>query len=96
MKENHSAAPEKFARIAQILGESTDGMSQGEAAELSVGAVEKLCRDCGVPTRLGEVDVPPHAIPELAEAAFKLERLLSCNPKKLTLEDIERIYRAAA
>ena len=32
MKENHAAAPEKFARIAQILGESTDGMSQGEAA----------------------------------------------------------------
>ena len=96
MKENHSAAPEKFARIAQILGESTDGISQAEAAELSVGAVEKLCRDCGVPTRLGEVDVPPHAIPELAEAAFKLERLLNCNPKELTLEDIERIYRAAA
>ena len=96
MKENYGAAPEKFARIAQILGESTDGMSPAEAAELSVGAVEKLCRDCGVPTRLGEVDVPAHAIPELAEAAFRLERLLHCNPKEFTLEDIERIYRAAA
>ena len=58
--------------------------------------VERLCRDCGTPTRLGEVDVPAHAIPELAEAAFRLERLLSCNPRELTLEDIERIYRAAA
>lgn len=96
MRENHAAAPEKFARIARILGESTDDMSPTEAAALSVGAVEKLCRDCGVPIRLSEVDVPAHAIPELAEAAFKLERLLSCNPRELTLEDIERIYRAAA
>ncbi len=96
VKENHAAAPEKFARIAEILGAPTEGASTEEAAALSVGAVEKLCRDCGVPTRLGEVDVPAHAIPELAEAAFKLDRLLGCNPRELTLEDIERIYRAAA
>lgn len=96
MRENYAAAPEKFARIAHILGAPTEGLPQEEAAALSVGAVERLCRDCGVPTRLAEVNVPAHAIPELAEAAFKLERLLSCNPRELALEDIERIYRAAA
>ena len=62
-----------------------------------VGAVERLCKDCGVPTQLSEVDVPAHVIPELAEAAFETQqRLLGFNPKKLTLEDIEKIYRAAA
>lgn len=96
VRENHAAAPEKFARVAELLGESIEGISRDAAAALSVGAVERLCRDCGTPTRLGEVDVPAHAIPELAEAAFRLERLLSCNPRELTLEDIERIYRAAA
>jgi len=34
---------------------------------------------------------------ELAEAAFKTQqRLLGFNPRKLTQEDIEAIYRAAA
>jgi len=59
--------------------------------------LERLCRDCGVPTRLSEVGVPAHVIPELAEAAFKTQqRLLGFNPRKLTQEDIEAIYRAAA
>ncbi len=91
-----AAAPEKFARVAQILGEDTSGLSAGDAAERAVGAVERLCRDCGVPTRLSEVDVPAHVIPELAEAAHKLDRLLDGGPKKPTLEEIEAIYRAAA
>ncbi|MFQ5894097.1 MAG: iron-containing alcohol dehydrogenase [Nitrospinota bacterium] len=90
------AAPEKFARVAQILGEEVGGLSAEAAAGRAVGAVDRLCRDCGVPTRLAEVGVPAHAIPELAEAAAKLERLLNCNPRELTLEDIETIYRAAA
>lgn len=97
MRWNFEAAPAKFARIARILGEKTDGLAEREAAERSVGAVERLCRDCGVPTRLSEVGVPAHVIPELAEAAFSTQqRLLGFNPRKLTQEDIEAIYRAAA
>jgi alcohol dehydrogenase class IV len=97
MKVNYSSNPEKFARIAAILGEEIAGLPIEKAAERSVGAVERLCKDCGVPTQLSEVDVPAHVIPELAEAAFETQqRLLGFNPKKLTLEDIERIYRAAA
>ncbi len=96
MRWNCEAAPAKFARIARILGEETDGLPERRAAERAVGAVERLCKDCGVPTRLSEVGVPAHVIPELAEAAAKLERLLTNNPRKLTQEDIEAIYRAAA
>ncbi len=97
MRMNYPANPEKFARIAEILGEDTGGLSGEEAAGLSVEAVERLCQDCGTPTRLSEVDVPAHVIPELAEAAFETQqRLLGFNPKELSLEDIEKIYRAAA
>jgi len=97
VKVNYPANPKKFARIAQILGENTDGLPAEEAAELSVQAIKRLCQDCGVPTRLSEVDIPAHAIPELAEAAFTTQqRLLGFNPKELTLEDIEKIYRSAA
>jgi alcohol dehydrogenase class IV len=97
MKVNFPANPEKFAHIARILGEDVGSLSDEEAAERSVGAVERLCKDCGVPTRLSEVDVPAHVIPELAEAAFNTQqRLLGFNPKELSREDIEKIYRAAA
>lgn len=97
VKENYPASSRKFARIAQILGEDIGGLSEKVGAERSVEAVERLCKDCGVPTHLSEVDVPSHVIPELAEAAFTTQqRLLGFNPKELTQEDIERIYRAAA
>ncbi len=97
MKVNFPANPGKFAHIARILGEDAGGLPEEEAAGLSVGAVERLCKDCGVPTRLSEVDVPAHVIPELAEAAFNTQqRLLGFNPKELSREDIEKIYRAAA
>ena len=95
IKENYSSEIKKFAKIANILDENTLSFDEEKAAESTVGAVKKLCEDCGVPTRLSEVDIPAHAIPELAESAFKLERLLNCNPKQLTLEDIEKIYQSA-
>ena len=96
MAFNCSANPAKFARIARILGEDTDGLPLPEAAARSAPAVAKLCADCGVPTRLSEVEVPAHIIPELAEAAFQLKRLLDANPREITQENIESIYRAAA
>ncbi len=97
MKMNFPANPKKFAQIARILGEHVSELPDEEAAGRSVEAVERLCKDCGVPTRLSEVDVPVHVIPELAEAAFNTQqRLLGFNPKELSQEDIEKIYRAAA
>ena len=95
IKVNYSSEIKKFAKIANILDENTLSFDEEKAAESTVGAVKKLCEDCAVPTRLSEVDIPAHAIPELAESAFKLERLLNCNPKQLTLEDIEKIYQSA-
>ncbi|HJP13491.1 MAG TPA: iron-containing alcohol dehydrogenase [Nitrospinota bacterium] len=97
VKVNFPANPAKFARIARILGEDVGGLPDEEAAGRSVAAVERLCRDCGVPTRLSKVGVPAHVIPELAEAAFTTQqRLLGFNPRELSLEDIEKIYRAAS
>ncbi|WP_374652410.1 iron-containing alcohol dehydrogenase, partial [Rhizorhabdus sp.] len=42
MRFNHLANPRKFARIAEIFGEKTAGLSVEEAAALSVSAIEKL------------------------------------------------------
>jgi alcohol dehydrogenase len=39
--------------------------------------------------------IPERDIPEMAEDASKIERLLNNNPRKLTLKEIEQIYQAA-
>ncbi|MFQ6112220.1 MAG: iron-containing alcohol dehydrogenase, partial [Nitrospinota bacterium] len=87
---------EKYAMIAEAMGENIEGLSVREAAELSVEAVRCLCEDVGVPIRLKDVDIPESVIPELADAASTITRLLDLNPRKLTRDDIEAIYRQAA
>ncbi len=87
---------EKYTNIAEAIGENIEGLSLREAAELSVEAVRCLCEDVGVPMRLKDVDIPDSVIPELADAASTLTRLLDLNPRKLTRDDIEAIYRQAA
>lgn len=43
------ATPEKFAQIAQAMGESISGVSMAEAAQKAVESVKKLCRDIRIP-----------------------------------------------
>lgn len=96
MEFNYIADLEKFAAISEVLGEEVEGLSLREAAEASVNAVRTLCEDVGVPTTLRELNVDPSAIPELAEAASQITRLLDFNPRRMTKEDIIRVYERAA
>jgi len=85
----------KFAHIARLLGERTEGLSLRQAAIQAAKSVRSLEKDIGVPQRLREVNVPEEAIPELAAGAFTVTRILQNNPRHMTLEDIEAIYRQA-
>ncbi|MFQ5895908.1 MAG: iron-containing alcohol dehydrogenase [Nitrospinota bacterium] len=96
MEFNCVANLEKYARVAEAMGEWVGGLSPRDGAARSVVAVEQICRDVGVPGRLREVNVPEEAIPELAEAALRIKRLLDINPRRVTREDIESLYRRAA
>jgi len=44
---------------------------------------------------LGSLGIGEEAIPGMAEGAMKVTRLMRNNPKALTQEDCEAIYRAA-
>jgi alcohol dehydrogenase class IV len=83
----------KFAEIAELMGQPTEGLSTREAAEESVSAVMILAEDLNVPTTLSEFGVTAEHIPELAQGVMKVTRLLANNPRAMTLEDAERIYR---
>ena len=86
---------EKYARIAELMGENTEGCSPREAAEASVDACRQLAIDLGMNLRLRDFEIPESAIKEMAEAAMQVTRLMANNPRRVTQQDCEAIYRSA-
>ncbi len=58
MRYNMPARQREFGRIAQLLGEDTRGLSEAQAGERAVAAVERLNRAIGIPARLRELGAP--------------------------------------
>ena len=85
----------KYATIAQMLGVKTQGLSLQKAAEKGVEAYKALAKDIGIPLHLRDLGVPKEALEELAVATMDGTRLLANNPKKLTLDDVRRIWQNA-
>jgi alcohol dehydrogenase class IV len=83
----------KFADIAVLLGRKVDGLSDRDAAEESLEAIRTLAKDLEVPRKLSEFGVNEEQIPALAEGVMKVTRLLANNPRSLTQQDAEEIYR---
>lgn len=94
MEFNLVAAPERYARVAEALGvEPASGAVA--TARRGVERVRRLARECGVPQRLSDLGIPASSIPGMARAAMNVTRLLKNNPRELTVDDAEAIYRAA-
>jgi alcohol dehydrogenase class IV len=95
MRYNLSAREGEFARIAELLGEDTTGMSPTEAAEQAIVAVERLRGEIGIPTRLNALGVKEGQLRSFAEKAFEIKRILRVNPREVTVEALEGILREA-
>ena len=95
MSFNLSGNPEKFAVIAEVMGEVTENLPSREAAWLSVEAVKTLIENCGIYTTLEVLDIPRDSFPALAKVALTVARPLENNPRKLTLDDAVEIYEEA-
>jgi alcohol dehydrogenase class IV len=93
MEYNVFSCPEKFAKIAEAMGEKVEGLSVREAAILAVDLVQRLAKDLGVPQRLSDLGIPEPAIPGMAEEAMKVTRPLENNPRPVSLEEAVRIYQ---
>ena len=96
MEFNEMAVTEKFARIAEALGESIEGLSEREAARRAARAVHQLVVDVGLPHVLADVKISEDRIPALAEESFGNQRLLKNNPRSATAQDLARILESAA
>jgi alcohol dehydrogenase class IV len=93
MEFNRPACEWKFARIAEALGITSGSVAEKAAA--AVEAVKKLSADVGIPKRLRDINIPEDAISDMAAGAMKVTRLLNNNPREITHEDAEAIYRKA-
>ena len=80
----------RFPRPSDCL---TEDLTDRQAAEEGLEAIEELMIDLNLPLRLRDLKVPEEAIPGMAQGVMKVTRLLANNPRRITLEDAERIYR---
>lgn len=91
---NMIANPEKFADIAEFMGEKTEGLSTIEAAEKSIEAIFRLSSDVGIPKSLKEAGVKEEDIELMSINALKDGNAFS-NPRKGSEKDIAKIFRSA-
>ena len=90
---NLPGALEKFADVAEIMGEIVDDLPLREAAYLCVEAVEILIEDCGISTTLKDLKIPAKDFSLLAKEAMTVARPLANNPRRMTEKDMIEIYR---
>ena len=97
MQFNLIAYPERFAKIAELMGEKTEGLPVTDAAQRAVEAVKRISGDVGMPQRLSNLGISDSDIPEMAEAAIEAfySRMREKNPRAVTQEDVARLYTAA-
>jgi len=97
---NLIAKVEKFAEMAEIMGENTAGMSPRDAAELAIKAIRQLSADVGIPATLVELgkrygkDVKVSDIPTMTANAQK-DICRFTNPRTAKDDDITNIYTSA-
>jgi alcohol dehydrogenase class IV len=95
MRFNLPARTSEFSRIAMLLGEETEGLDERAAAEKSITAVDRMCREIGIPQRIRDLGATPEQLPELAAKAHNIRRLMILNGRPATEADLLRILQDA-
>jgi hydroxyacid-oxoacid transhydrogenase len=83
--------PQKHARIAELLGANTAGLSAVDAALELPGAIVRLMKDIGCPNGLSAVGYDEADIPRMVEGGWKQQRLLVGSPRPVSKADLQRI-----
>jgi alcohol dehydrogenase class IV len=92
MRYNLSANPAAFRRVAELLGQPTQGMSEQTAAALSVAAVEDLLDRVGVGHRLRDYGLTREQLDAVAELSWgQIGDFLKSNARPFGRRDVEDI-----
>ena len=95
MQFNLIANPTKFGDIAWAMGENIEGLSEMEAARMSVASVQELSDDVGIPTDLKKLGADPSLIEQMTEETENQVGSLPLNPRRTTREDITQLFENA-
>lgn len=95
MRYNLPGREREFARIAQLLGEDTAGLTDSQAAERAVVAIERLNQKIGIPARLRDLGAKREQIPEFATKALGITRLIRVNPRVPTVREMVELLETA-
>ena len=85
----------KYAQIAQAMGENIEGLSTYEAAEKSVDAAKRLLEDVNISIKLTDYGSSEKDLPKMVEAGMKQTRLFVPNPRDLAEEDVKNVFLKA-
>ena len=95
MEFNALSNLQKFAAVAEALGEPIAGLSPRAAASRSTEACRLLSLDVGIPQKMGEVGIKEEHIANLVDGAMKMTRLWANNPRQVRREDARGIFEKA-
>jgi alcohol dehydrogenase class IV len=95
MEFNLESSWQRHAEVALALGVFSGDGDIKRIARGGVTRIREIVRACGLPSGLGAIGISRDAIPALAPGALAVTRLLRNNPRTLTQDDAEAIYRAS-
>lgn len=94
MRFNIPAAPERYAAVALALGAAPQATDEA-TAEAGIEQLWKLIDATGLEMSLSALGIDERETPLLATAGLGVTRLMKNNPRPMTQQEAEAIYRAA-
>ena len=94
LRYNGKVCPDLFRNMGKAFGLDMNNLTDEEAVEKVVNAVQELSRKLNIPQTLREVGIPEDKLRTLAEQAIN-DPCTPGNPREVTVDAIEKIYREA-
>ncbi len=91
MSFNIPGCQARISDLGKVLGVQMT-RDTGRNAKAVVEVIRTLSAKCGIPQHLSELGVKAEDIPEMADMAMNVTRLLENNPREITREDAIQIY----
>lgn len=91
MEFNAPVCLDKYVEIAKAMDAYKPGMTKAEAAKAACDAVRALAIEVGIPQHLSELGIKESDIDKLADQAIT-DVCTPGNPRKVTRDDIVRLY----
>jgi alcohol dehydrogenase class IV len=93
MEFNAEAVPEKFIKIAEVMGIKTTDLSEEQAIKSAIDKIKEIVDDVGITIK--GFKVSKVVINDLSRLSIFEQRLLQNNPRPILYEDAQQIYRKA-